>query len=62
MGSLRAKLGVDLPKQVDERGIHSRLLVFAPVAQDPVDLLHRLGDVLAAFLYSIVSVSLVWML
>ncbi len=43
----RPQLVVDLPEQVDELGIHLRLLVLAPVAQDPVDVLHRLGDALA---------------
>ena len=43
----RAQLGVHLPDQIDEVGVHLRRLVLAPVAQDPVDLLHRLGDALA---------------
>ncbi len=42
-----AKLGMDLPDEVDEVGIDLDDLVLAPVAQSPVDLLHRLRDVLA---------------
>src|SRR5262249_34266415 len=41
------KLVVDLPDEVDEIGIHLRRLILAPIAQNPVDLLHRLGNGLA---------------
>ena len=38
---------MDLPEEIDQIGIHLGGFVFAPIAQDPVDLLHGVGKTLA---------------
>ena len=49
-GLFGAQLRMHFPDQVDGFGIHVGRLIFAPVAHDPIDLLHRLGNELAVFL------------
>ena len=45
-GLLGAQLTVNLPQQIDERGVHGGRLVFAPVAQKPIDPFHGRRNVL----------------
>ncbi len=49
-GLLGAELRVHFPEQVDQLGVHAGRFVLAPIPHDPVDLLHRRGDVLAVLL------------
>src|SRR5262249_23627040 len=47
-GLRRSQLGVNLPQQIDQLWIHLSGLVLAPIAQDPVDLLHGVRQALAS--------------